>query len=123
MSKPLPNAEDFPPIVVGQQHEFFAEMQEAELPAHERMRNYTGQMVTVISKADASLDAQDDPETSDFFLVRAQDGREFTAAEEELNGWGKALGQYFWPDGTYGPDRDTAYLSNERPPATRPSQS
>lgn len=109
-SPELPDPASFPDIVVGQQYQFFAEMQESELPAAERMRNYTGQMVTVILGPEFD---EHDPETGTYFKVRAADGREFTAALEELNGWGKALGQYFWPDGTYGPIRDQRFLSNE----------
>lgn len=108
----LPDPASFPPIVVGQEYEFHAEMQESELPAGERMRNYTGQKVVVISGPEK--DDEGDPELSAYYKVRAADGREFTAAEEELNGWDKALGQFFWADGTYGPDRDTRYLSNEK---------
>lgn len=111
----LPDPNDFPAIVVGQQYEFHAEMQEAELPAPERMRNYTGQKVTVIS----GPEPKDDPESSDYFVVKAADGRQFTAAEEELNGWDKALGQYYWPDGTYGPNRDDTFLVNERIAASK----
>ena len=113
--KPLPNPDDFPVIVVGQQYEFHSEMQEAELPAPERIRNYTGQTVTVIS----GPEPKDDPENSDFFVVQAADGRQFTAAEEELNGWDKALGQFFWPDGTYGPNRDGTFLGNEKIAASK----
>ncbi|ADV02167.1 MULTISPECIES: hypothetical protein [Comamonadaceae] len=104
------NADDFPPIIVGRQYEFYAEMQQAEMPEHARMRNYTGQTVTVTS---GPL-PKDDDEGSDLFRIRAADGREFEAFEEELCGWNKAHGQYFWPDGTYGPDRDKQYLGNER---------
>lgn len=104
----LPDPNAFPDIVVGQQYEFYAEMQESEKPAEERMRNYTGQMVTVIS-----AEPQEDEEASPLFVVQASDGRQFTAAEEELNGWDKALGQFFWPDGTYGPNRDRTYLAND----------
>ena len=113
--KTLPSEADFSPIVVGREYEFHAEMQQAELPAHERMRNYTSQKVTVIS----GPEPKDDPETSDHFTVRASDGRVITAAKEELNGWDKALGQFFWPDGTYGPDRERTYLANEETSASR----
>jgi len=106
------NANDFPPIIVGRKYEFYAEMQQAEMPGDARMRNYTGQTVTVTS---GPL-PKDDDESSDLFKVRSEDGREFDAFEEELSGWNKALGQYFWPDGTYGPNRDTTYLPNERNP-------
>lgn len=99
----------FAVVVVGREYEFYAEMQQAELPAHERMRNYTGQKVTVISGP-----LPKDPETSDLFIVRAADGREFQAYVEELSGWDKALGQYFWPDGAYGPERDLQFLCNEQ---------
>lgn len=97
------------PIKVGQQYEFYSEMQQEYKPASGRNRNYTGQMVTVIKGP-----LPKDPDTSDLFVVRAADGREFDAYEEELTGWDKALGQYFWPDGTYGPDRDPQFLCNER---------
>lgn len=102
--------EDLPKIEVGKHYEFYAEMQEAELPPAERMRNYTGQQVLVVS----GPQPKDDPDDSDCFVVRASDGREFEAMEEELNGWDKALGQYFWRDGTYGPNRSTTFLVNER---------
>lgn len=100
-------------VLVGQKYEFYAEMQQAEMPEQERMRNYTGQTVTVL----AGPLPKDDEEGSDLFKICAADGREFEAFEEELNGWNKALGQYFWPDGTYGPDRDRTYLVNERRPS------
>lgn len=107
----LPNVSDLQAIVVGQAFEFHAEMQEAQLPACERMRNYTGQKVVVIS----GPEPKNDPEQSDCFVVRAADGREFTATEEELNGWDKALGQFFWPDGTFGTSHERTFLCNERP--------
>ena len=102
--------DDFPPIIVGREYEFYAEMQQAKMPEHDRMRNYTSQTVTVTS---GPL-PKDDDEGSDLFRVRTADGREFEAFDEELSGWNKALGQYFWPDGTYGPDRDKTYLVNEK---------
>lgn len=103
---------EFPPIpvIVGWKYEFYAEMQQAEMPEHARMRNYTGQTVIVVS---GPLPRDDDDEISDLFKIRAADGREFEVFEEELNGWNKARGQYFWPDGAYGPDRSAAYLGNE----------
>lgn len=97
-------------ISIGQRYEFFAEMQEAEKPAAERMRNYTGQSITVVALAVPRIDDEEQPP---LWRVRAADGREFLAQEEELNGWDKALGQYFWPDGTYGPDHASTFLSNE----------
>lgn len=102
-------ADEFPQIIVEGTYEFYAEMQQEERPPHERMRNYTSQTVTVLEEL-----LSDDAEGSKLFKVRAADGREFEAFEEELNGWNKALGQYFWPDGTYGPGKDKTYLSNER---------
>lgn len=98
------------PILVDQTYEFHAEMQEEYLPAGQRMRNYTGTMVTVLS---GPL-PKDDEGMSEYFKVRTHDGRELVVAEEEINGFGKALGQYFWPDGTYGPDRCSDFLRNER---------
>lgn len=96
-------------VVVGRQYEFYAEMQEDYRPAEVRMRNYTGQMVTVIEE----LPPQDE-ESPTLYKVRAADGRVFDAQVEEINGWDKALGQYFWPDGTFGPDHDTRFLRNEK---------
>lgn len=109
----LPNPNDFPAVVVpGQEYEFYAELQQAEEKPEERMRNYTGQRVKVLLQW-----VKEDPDNDDgpdLYEVQASDGRIFTATLEELNGWDKALGQYFWPDGTYGPNRDTTYLTNER---------
>jgi len=104
----FPDLDSLPAVVIGNEYEFYAEMQQAELPHHERMRNYTSQKVTVIAGP-----LPKDPETSDLFIVQAADGREFEAYEEELDGWDKALGQYFWPDGAYGPERDLRFLCNE----------
>jgi hypothetical protein len=104
-----PDPDSLVAVVIGNEYEFYAEMQQAEMPAHERMRNYTTQKVTVIAGP-----LPKDPETSDLFVVRAADGREFEAYEEELNGWDKALGQYYWPDGSFGPERDKQFLCNEQ---------
>lgn len=103
-----PDPDSLAAVVIGNEYEFYAEMQQAQLPVHERMRNYTSQKVTVIAGP-----LPKDPETSDLFIVRAADGRKFEAYEEELNGWDKALGQYFWPDGAFGPERDLQFLCNE----------
>lgn len=106
------------PIRVGQQYEFYSELQQSQDPPEERNRNYTGQMVTVIAgplQEEEGDNGPDDEEgASDLFRVRAADGREFEAYEEELTGWDKVLGQYFWPDGTCGPDHDPQFLCNER---------
>lgn len=109
LQRGIRHADGFPPIAVGGEYEFFSELQQAEMPEQERMRNYTGQTVTVL----AGPLPKDDEEGSDLFKICAADGREFEAFEEELNGWNKALGQYFWPDGTYGPQKDKKYLVNE----------
>jgi hypothetical protein len=97
-------------IEVGNSYEFYAEMQQDYEPAEKRMRNYTGQMVMVL----ALEQERNDEEQPLLYKVRAVDGREFTAQEEELNGWDYALGQYFWSDGSYGPDHDTRFLCNEK---------
>lgn len=110
-------------IVPGNRYPFYAELQEDYHPGN-RMRNYTGQQVTVLrvnEDSDWFEPYTDDsgeliePEVSKTFIVRADDGFEFTAMEEELNGWDHDLGQFFWPDGTHGHDHDTRFLANERP--------
>jgi hypothetical protein len=87
-------------ITVGESYEFVSEVVEEYLPAAERLRNYTGQTVKVLE------DLGREDETSRMYKVRAADGREFTAWEEEISGWDKNLGQYFNPDGTYGPNQE-----------------
>ena len=102
-------------ILVGQKYPFYAEMQQEYLPVSERMRNYTGTEVLVISEC-----VVDDPENqSRFFIVETHDGRRFEAAEEELCGWDYHLGQYFWPDGTYGPEKLSICLANEHKRASK----
>lgn len=107
-----------PDIVVGNQYEFYAEMRQEYEPPEKRMCKYTGQTVTVVRplSADESdwfepyIDEANvliEPEVSRGFIVRADDGFEFTALEEELNGWDKDLGQFYNPDGTYGPNKET----------------
>lgn len=114
------------PIEVGKQYEFYAEMQQGLDPPEERMRNYTDQTVTVVrplrgqDEPDPESDwfeptEDEQPEVSRGFIVRAADGTEFTALEEELNGWDRDLGQFFWPDGTQGWGHDTRFLINEQP--------
>jgi hypothetical protein len=106
-------------IVPGESYEFYAEMEQEYEPPEKRMRNYTGQMVMVVrnlrgrddpeSEYDGpgpndvvDYEAEDGPgcfEVSRAFIVRTADGTEFTAMEEELNGWDKDLGQFFGPEG------------------------
>jgi hypothetical protein len=83
-------------ITVGESYEFVSEV------ALEDLRKYTGQTVTVLEDL-----GQPDPEAGHTYKVRATDGHEFAAWEEEISGWDKNLGQFFNPDGTYGPDRET----------------
>src|SRR4051812_23345481 len=108
-------------IEVGRQYPFFCEMQQEYEPSEKRMRNYTGQLVTVVrhlssTEYDGPGPDDDDEgfEVSRAFIVRAKDGFEFQAMVEELNDWDRDLGQYFWPDATYGPERNTMFLANER---------
>lgn len=120
------------PIEIGRQYPFFAEMQQEYEPPEKRMRNYTGQLVTVIAWTNkAEFEEQEaaireevrngqwpsfDEAEREFgprYLVRAKDGFEFEAQIEELNDWDRDLGQFFWPDATYGPRHDRAFLSNE----------
>jgi hypothetical protein len=102
------------PIRVGERYPFYAEMQQEYEPPEKRLRNYTGQSVTVIAEADPQDRDDDDAVNVVAFVVRAEDGFEFTALAEELNGWDFDLGQYFWPDATYGPRHDRRFLANER---------
>lgn len=122
------------PIEVGKQYEFYAEMQQDYEPSEKRMRNYTGQTVTVVralrgqNEPDPETDWFEpyeengeliEPEVSKGFVVRAHDGFEFHALEEELDGWDRDLGQFFWPDGTFGWNHDTTFLVNEQPERVR----
>jgi hypothetical protein len=88
---------DTAPIVVGQEYEFVSEVEQEYEPESERLRNYTGQKAMVLS-----LVEDNDPDNSRLFNVRFADGREAQAWEEELNGWDKALGQFFGPSGRWG---------------------
>ncbi len=98
-----------PPIVVGREYTFFAEMQEEYEPEHKRMRNYTGKLVTVLEVEKADSDAT-------LYKVMARDGFVFSAQQEEINDWDRDLGQYFWPDATWGPEHDTFAIINEEQP-------
>lgn len=100
------------PIIVGQQYPFYAELQQEYVPQRLRMSNYTGQKVTVLEVVPSPDWIE--PGTGTLYLVRTADGRCFQAWEEEINGWNFGLGQYFWSDGTYGPDHSKDFLSNER---------
>lgn len=88
---------EWPEIKVGEQYEFVAEVMEEYEDAGVRLRNYTGQMATVLAENEDV-----DPEYGRSFRVRFADGREATAHEEELNGWDKALGQFYGPSGKWG---------------------
>lgn len=98
-----------PVIEVGKRYEFYSEVQQEYEPAEKRLRRFTGQIVTVL----ASMPAED-VDSSNMFRVRADDGTEFEAWEEELNGWDRDLGQFFWLDATYGPNHDKQFLINEK---------
>jgi len=80
------------PIVIGQEYEFVSEVEEETTPLPERLRQYTGQKALVLSLAE-----HNDPENSTLYNVRFADGRVAQAWEDELNGWDKALGQFFAP--------------------------
>jgi hypothetical protein len=101
-------------ILVDQRYTFFCEMQQEYEPVEERMRNYTGQQVTVIAREWGPWEDKWTRDDSIIYKVRADNGFEFLANEEELNGWDRDLGQYFWPDGTWGPDRKRDFIGNER---------
>jgi hypothetical protein len=94
-----------PVIKVGESYTFYCEMQQEYEPPEKRLRRFTGQAVTVLHHR--TWEGAN-------FTVKAEDGTKFIAHEEELNDWDKDLGQFYWPDGTYGPDHDTTYLVNER---------
>lgn len=111
-------ARDWPKIKVGESYEFHSELFEEYVKRPEdRMRYYTGQKVTVVRplrgayEPDSESDwypepeggyDEDEPPCSQGFIVRAADGREFCALEEELTGWDKALGQFYGPSGIWG---------------------
>lgn len=106
-----------PPIEAGKHYTFYCEMQQEYEPPEKRLRRFTGQEVLVIRNLRGpndpdpeydgpgpndvvDLEAEDGPgyfESSRVFIVRAKDGTEFNAFEEELNGWDRDLGQFFWP--------------------------
>lgn len=96
-------------IEIGKVYPFYSEMQQEYLPADERLRRFTGTLVTVLRK-----DTERDTETSAGYIVRAWDGTEFNANAEEINGWDYALDQFFWHDATYGKGHRPDFLSNER---------
>lgn len=95
----------------GAMHRFYSEMQEEYLPEEQRLRRFTGKPVTIIAKLENEFECE---ETSAMYLVRAEDGTEFAAWWEELSGWDYQLDQFFWPDGTFGKNRDETFLVNER---------
>lgn len=101
-----------PKIVVGQEYTFYAEMQQEYEPREKRLRNYTGCTVIVIGINEGEQEIMEG--AGMIYTVRTLDGHEFSAQEEEINGWDRDLGQFFWPDGTYGHDRDRSFLVNER---------
>src|SRR3954471_14037625 len=100
-----------PPIKVGEQHTFYSTMQQEYLPVEKRMRNYTGKLVTVVRPL---REDEYDFEGDHMFLCRASDGFEFSALEDEINGFMVDTGQFFWPDATWGHDHDTSALANEK---------
>jgi len=79
-------------IVIGKEYEFVSEVEETGTEPGLRLRSYTGQMALVLS-----LVEDNDPDNSPLYNVRFADGREAQAWEEELNGWDKALGQFYRP--------------------------
>ena len=108
-----PKPIDYRNVEVGDVVNFYCEVQQEYLPATKRLRRFTGQEVTVI-EAFGPPDPDYPEEGSTLFKVRTGDGTEFHAHQEELNGWDLDLGQFFWPDGTYGPDHCRRFMRNER---------
>lgn len=100
-------------VEVGGRYRFFCEVLDDLESPEERLRRFTGQGVKVIRTVEV-----DDPDRPPAYVVRADDGTEFTAQEEELSGWDYALDQFFWPDGTYGKARSGEFLANERSSST-----
>lgn len=100
-----------PAIVINKEYEFYSEMQQEYEPREDRLRNYTGCTVKVLRQLGPD---EVDKEVGSMFEVVTLDGFKFTAHTEELNGWDRDLGQFFWPDGTYGPDHDRTFLVNEK---------
>lgn len=106
---PSTNPADYRTLKVGDVCAFYSEVQQEYEAPENRLRRFTGQDVTVIAEL-----GKPDVDSSDSYTVRASDGIEFTAWEEELNGWDLAFNQFFWPDGTYGSGHSTEFLCNER---------
>jgi hypothetical protein len=103
------NRPDTVTIAPGETYPFYCEVQQEYEPAHKRLRRYTGTLVKVLRQ-----DRKRDEEAGTGWIVRAWDGCEFSANEEEIDGWDYALDQFFWIDGTYGKGHAHTFLSNER---------
>jgi hypothetical protein len=103
-----PDPADYRTPAVGDVCTFYSEVQQEYESPEDRLRRFTGQEVTVIAEL-----GKPDVDSSEQFTVRASDGTEFTAWSEELSGWDLALGQFFWPDGTFGPEHRRDFLVNE----------
>lgn len=119
------------PVKIGEQCEFYATVQQEYEPTEKRLRNYTGQLVTVVAwenedewreqeaqieeeiAAGEHKDEEPERDVEPTYKVRAKDGFEFSAYESELNDWHKDTGQFFWPDATWGPEHDDFALVNE----------
>jgi hypothetical protein len=104
-----PNAADFKTPAIGETCTFYAEVQQEYEPPEKRLRRFTGQDVVVTAEL-----GKPDVDSSEQYTVRAADGTEFTAWWEELSGWDLELGQFFWPDATYGPGHSREFLCNEK---------
>lgn len=104
-------------IEIGKAYPFYCEIQEEYRPASERLRRYTGTIVTV-----EAVDHERDEECPGF-LARTWDGQLISVNSEEINGWDYELDQFFWVDGTYGKGHAPDFLGNERAATRAPAAS
>lgn len=83
-----------PKIVSGARYPFYSSAQDTNqndnLPGG--YRAYSGQFVEVLGQTHKGGE-----DTTPLYLVRADDGNEFEAYEDELNGWAFDTGQWFPP--------------------------
>lgn len=91
-------------IVIGNQYEFYCTLHgkdgSGKLP-----RLFTGQTVTVLEHTNGEYADEEGYEPQ--YLVRTASGCEIVVWEGELDDWFKDTGQFYNPDGTYGPNKET----------------
>jgi hypothetical protein len=82
-------------VKVGERREFYSTLQGADA-AGIKVRNYTGQTVEVVKDISDTVEpVEPGGYTEPLFVVRAPDGVEFDAWQEELNGSVKKGGAFY----------------------------